>query len=208
VGCEVLIFGYTNFNRYLWNPAERVVDLLNGTKVGDCRVSGVKLPVKYNVVKEIVPKYLEERDPSVAIGVGLNPMIRKVAVELASSNLISFEVPDEGGFSTDFDFIEGEGLEVLQTRLPVEKIYRDCVSARALQLRFTLGIGSYLCNVLGYIIMKWAWMKNRVGGFLHVPPDTNLAMRLNLSNFISIDEIVSSVKCVIEKSVEEVKKDF
>ncbi len=201
--CRVLVMGYMNYGRYLWNPAEVVVDLLDGMNIKGCRVIGKKLPVVLKEVKELVPKYLNSVDPEVSIGVGLNPNISKVVVELASSNLVSFEKPDEKGYQTLLEYVRGNELRVLKTLLPVEKIHRRCVLERNLPLRFTIGIGSYLCNVLGYLISEWAYENGRVGGFLHVPPHTDLAMKLNLRNFIRINDIVDSVKCVIESSIDQ-----
>ncbi len=196
--------GYTNFGRYLWNPAELIVERLNGSEIGSCKVVGKKLPVSFSDAKRLAEDYLNEVDPEIAVGVGLNPSLRKVALELASSNVISFEVPDEKGFKTQFDLIEGNEIKVVKTSLPVSRIVRSCSIERNLPLRPTVGIGSYLCNVLGYLVMSWARENNRYGGFIHVPPHTDLAIKVGLNNFLSLNEIVEVIKCVLEETIREI----
>ena len=198
--------GYTNFGKYLWNPAELVVEKLNGSEIEGCKVVGKKLPVSFDDVKKLVRKYLNETDPDIAVGIGLNPSLRKVALELASSNVISFEVPDEKGHKTPFDLIDGNEIQVVRTLLPVPRIVKSCSIERNLPLRPTVGIGSYLCNVLGYLVMSWVKENDRYGGFVHVPPHTDLAIKVGLNNFLSLNEIIDVIECILEETIKEVRE--
>jgi pyrrolidone-carboxylate peptidase len=201
--CKVLLMGYTNYRQYLWNPAELIVDSLNGSEIERCRIIGIKLPVSFMKVRENVPKYLKEEDPQIALGIGLNPTVKKVILELASSNLVSFEVEDEEGFKVEFGYVKNDELRVLQTRLPVKRIYEVCAKNKMLPIKPSVGIGSYLCNTLGYLIMEWAWDTKRLGGFVHVPSHTDLALKLGLSNYLDFKTILDSIKCILRETVKE-----
>ncbi len=199
--CRILLMGYMNFSKYLWNPAELIIERLDSSEIEGCKVIGRKLPVSLNDVKKLVREYLKEVDPEIAVGIGLNPVLKNVTLELASSNVISFGVPDEKGFKASFDLIDGNKVKVIKTSLPVSRIIKACVIKRNLPLKPSIGIGSYLCNVLGYLTMSWAKDNRRYGGFIHVPPHTDLAMKIGLNNFLSMGEMLEIVKCILEETI-------
>ncbi|MET1102069.1 MAG: hypothetical protein ABWW69_06315, partial [Pyrodictiaceae archaeon] len=160
----------------------------------------------FNRVKHIVPNILRRIDPSIVVGVGLNPSLDTVVVEAASVNIASFRIKDEDGYKADFEAIIEKGPLVEATTMPLKEIYEECTVKRRLRIRVGATIGTYLCNTLGYIIMNWAKRNNKVGGFLHIPPDTDLAMRLGLEHYMSLNEIIEAVKCAIESSVKNAKR--
>lgn len=201
MGCRILVVGYSGFREYQWNTAEAVAVRLHGLRVGGCSVESRVVPVSLKAVKSLVPGLLEELDPAAALGVGLAPSARSVLLELAAANYAYFEAPDEEGYRSPGEEVAPGGPRVVHTTLPVDSIVGECRRGRGLPVRPSVSIGTYLCGVLGYTLMKWGLEKGRPAGFIHVPPDTGLAMKLGLGNYLSIRDIVDSVKCVLEVAV-------
>lgn len=202
MGCKVLVIGYTGFREYQWNPAEAVAERLNGRRLVGCIVESHVIPVSISAVRKVVPRLLESVDPAVALGVGLAPSARSVLLELAAANYAYFEVEDEGGYKTGGEEVEPGGPRVVYTTIPVEAVISKCKSGRGLPLRPNVTIGTYLCGALGYILMRWGIEVGRPAGFVHIPPDTDSAMKLGLSNYISLRDAVDSVECILEATLE------
>jgi pyrrolidone-carboxylate peptidase len=194
--------GYTGFRKYQWNPAEAVAERLNGRRVAGCIVESHVMPVSLSALRKIVPKLLETVDPAMALGVGLAPSARSALLELAAANYAYFEVEDEGGYKSSGEEVEPGGPRVVHTTIPVEAVMSECKSRRGLPLRPSVTIGTYLCGALGYMLMRWGIEAGRPAGFIHVPPDTGLAMKLGLSNYISLRDAVDSVECILEATLE------
>ena len=195
------MLGYSSFGPYTHNPAEEIALGLNGSTIGGCKVIGVGLRVSASEVRGRVPRLLEEADPELALGVGLNPAASKPVLEAAAANLMHFEAPDMDGFKASVEPIDPDGPPVAHARLPIRRIHRECTGHRGLPLRVSVGIGSYLCNTLGYLVMRWASERGRLGGFLHVPPHSTLALRLGLGNSLPLHLMVELVECIIEESL-------
>ena len=199
--CSVLLLGYSHFASYTHNPSEEVAGRLDGGVIRGCRVRGVSIPVSTRYVLEEVPRLLENEDPTLALGLGLNPRVNLVVLEAASANILHYRAPDEDGVRREAEPIDPEGPRVLAPTIDVVRAYRACRD-RGLPVTIGVSIGTYLCNALAYTIERWASRRGRLGGFLHLPPHTTLALRLGLPSYQSLDLIVESVECVIEESLE------
>jgi pyroglutamyl-peptidase len=194
----ILLIGYSVFAGFQINPAEEVVVALNGYEINGLRVKSLVLPVSYRVVKEKLPSMLENEEPAAVIGVGLAPRAIRPILELSASNIASFTARDEEGKMLDLDYIDSVGeLRVVKTRIPVENVLSEC-RRRGLEIRPGVSIGTYLCGVAGYIIMRYAWDHNVPGGFIHIPPSTELAMRHRLPNYMPLGQIIETIRCIID----------
>ena len=206
--CTVLITGYTVFSGYQLNPSEEIASMLEGARVAGCRVQTLIMPVSLRRVIEILPRKLREVNPSMVLGLGLSPRARKVTLELAAASIAHYpEAPDEDGFRANLHPLTGRSaLDVKPTQLPVARIVEECAEKRQLPLTVNLSIGTYLCNVAAYIIHSYAEQAGVPGGFLHLPPTTELAMRHRLSHSIPLSLQAETVKCVVETAVSHARK--
>ncbi len=202
MGCRILIIGYSGFREYQWNPAEAVAEKLRGRRIAGCIVESHVVPVSFSMVRKVIPRLLESVDPAVALGVGLAPSAKSVLLELAAANYAYFEVGDEDGFKSAGEEVVTGGPMVVHTTLPVGAVLGRCREEKGLPLRPSVTIGTYLCGTLGYILMKWGSETGRPAGFIHIPPDTSLAMKLGLKNYISLRDAVDSVECILEATLE------
>ena len=196
-GKNILLIGYSVFSGFQLNPSEEIVTGLNSASINGYRVKGLVLPVSYRYVKGMLPRILEEEQPDIALGIGLAPRATRPVIELVASNVASFRIRDEDGALVGYEYVAGSDLEAVKTTLPVSSILDEC-QRRGLDIVAGVSIGTYLCGIAGYYIMKYAETHKRIGGFIHIPPSTELAMRHGLRNFVSLSTLLETIKCVLE----------
>lgn len=202
----VLVTGFSYYRGYPYNPSGDLAEKLNGTVIEEFKVTGKVLPVSFENALGILEGLLREYKPAVVVGLGLHPRATAVLLELAAVNLAHFERPDIDGFKARLKAIDDEGPQVLYTRLPVDRVHSACNEGLQLRIRPSVTIGTYLCNAVGYKIMHYGSSSGAVAGFLHVPPTTDIAMKLGLSNYIAAWELEEIVRCVIREAIKYYKE--
>ena len=194
----ILLTGFKPFDNYYYNTSEIVVDELNNSSIKGYRVVGVVLPVSLKRSLKLLDDAIAKYNPRLILGLGLHPRSKWVVLELAASGVVDYD-RDEDGLSYHAYSI-GRRL-VLETQLPYKTVYQHCRVRRSLPLRLGLSTGSFLCNAIAYRIHEHALRLGVPGGFLHLPFDTNTAMRLRTSTHLPLSLIVETVRCVIEASI-------
>jgi len=194
---KILLIGYSVFSGFQLNPSEEIVTRLDGANINGYSVKGLVLPVSYRYVQTTLPRMLEEERPDIALGIGLAPRATRPVIELVASNVASFRIRDEDGALVGYEYVAGNGLEAVRTTLPVSSVLDEC-RRRDLNVAVGVSIGTYLCGIAGYYIMKYAETYRRIGGFIHIPPSTELAMRHGLRNYVPLSTLLETIKCVLE----------
>ncbi len=195
---KLLLTGFTYYREYCINPSELVVEELSGHVINGFRVHGLVLPVSLGRALSILNRYLRELKPEIVVGVGLAPRAKKVVLELAASNVAHYpDTPDVDGSCVWMKYLDDGGLRVLATRLPVHEVMEYCSRRGGHDITVGLSIGSYLCNAVAYMIHRYAWDHGVVGGFIHIPPHTDLALRLGLENYMPLKHVVDAIGCII-----------
>ncbi|WFO75870.1 hypothetical protein J4526_03165 [Desulfurococcaceae archaeon MEX13E-LK6-19] len=202
---KIILMGYSFFDKYYLNPSEEIAKLLDGQSIEEFSIKGIVLPVSVEKVKKEVPRILMSENASIVLGLGLSPIIDKPVIELSFVNLLYFTRPDIDGMTYKFESIVENAPMVLSTNLPFKEICEEC-EHKGIGVRPGVGIGTYLCNMLGYLIAYFARTKKFIGGFIHIPPHTDLAMRIGLPVSVSLHEILDSIKCVLRATVKYVKR--
>ncbi len=202
---EVLVTGFTWFNGFQHNPAEEVAEALNGRIIEGYRVRALILPVSLRAVRSMLRRALEELRPRLALGLGLDPSAREVRLELVAYNIACFREPDVDGHRAWLEPVDPEGPRAAATTLPVERIARRC-EEKGLKLKPSVSLGTYVCNAAAYTIMSYAEKHGAMGGFLHVPPCTELALRSKLENSMPLHEQIEIVETVIEESLKAMRE--
>ncbi len=56
--------------------------------------------------------------------------------------------------------------------------------------------------------MKYASENGKLGGFIHIPPHMDLALRQSLANYMSAYELRLGLECIIKESVKYLSEKF
>jgi len=203
---RILVTGFGVFDNYLYNPTSQIVEDINGAVVNGIVVEGVVLPVSFKHVVSTLRAILEERRPAIVVGLGFAPRASRVILEIASTNIAYFQTPDIDGYLAEGIEIESGGKLVVETKIPLREVVEHCVKALRLPVVPGMSIGTYLCNTAAYIIMSYAERYNAIGGFLHIPPTTDISMRLRLPNSLPYREVLNSILCVLRICIDYARR--
>ncbi len=199
----VLVLGYRQYGRYLFNTCEAIVEALNGSRIKGFSVKAMSIPVSLRFVREEVPKILESVRPMVAIGLGMAPGFRRVVVEMAATNLATFEIPDVDRHVANHEEIHPGEPTILEMPIPRSKILEKCIRGRRLPMKLGLSVGTYLCNALAYTIARYAKRHSALAAFMHVPMHSDYALRNRFEGpTLPLRESIECIKCVIEACLE------
>lgn len=203
----VAITGFNYYDKYWFNPSGEAARMLDGSEIRGFTIKAFILPVSLRFVRERLPALLNDLKPSIAIGLGLAPSTRESIVELASINRVSFQ-KDVDNYSVLYDEIIPGSPTVVQSTLPIDRILQKCRLEKDLRIKPGFGAGLFLCNVAAYIIMKYGVDNNIPAGFIHIPPSTINMLRRETEHGVPLNEIIDSVKCVIEATIESLNMGF
>jgi len=189
--CKLLLVGFEGFSKYWPNPAETLVGRLDGLQAGGCIVEAKTIPVSLQAVKQLAGSL---EGYQAIMGVGLAPTARRPRLELAAVNLVDYSEP-RGGEARLTPIVEDAPL-TLPTGLPYREIIQACRS-KGLPLDPGASIGTYMCNALAYTLHLHSQKTGVPAGFIHIPPDTATAMRLNMRNYTPTWILEETLKCII-----------
>ncbi|ABM81432.1 pyrrolidone-carboxylate peptidase [Hyperthermus butylicus] len=197
---RVLVTGFMVFAGYQFNPSEWIAATLDGQVIEGYRVHSLVLPVSLRRALPILKEHLETLKPQVVLGLGLAPRARKVTVELVAVSLAHYpDYPDEDGYRADLQLLDNGGLRTYTTRIPLEAV-RAC-RGKGYPVTVSVSVGTYLCNAVAYAIHRYAHHNNAIGGFLHLPPTTELAHRHGLTNTTPLWLELETVKCILRETI-------
>lgn len=200
----IFLTGFSNYDRYYINPSGEIVEFLNGSYIDDYKIHGLVLPVSITSAPKILINYLNTLKPDIVLGLGLSPKAKNIIIELVSANIAHFpDYKDIDGNTAWMKLFDHNNLNVLPTRLPIFKIMESCCKNKGFKISIGISIGTYLCNIIGYKILRYAHKNSLPGGFIHIPPSTDLALRLGLNNYMSLKEMLQAIKCILETTIKE-----
>ncbi|BES81696.1 hypothetical protein [Pyrodictium abyssi] len=195
-----LVAGFTVFAGLQFNPAEEIARRLDGATIGGLRVHALVLPVSLRRALPLLEERLRALRPRVALGLGLSPRAGKVTLELAAVSLAHYpDTPDEDGHRAVLEPLDAGGPRAYTTRIPLEAA-RTC-SEKGHPVTVGLSAGTYLCNAAAYTIHRYAHRHGAAGGFLHLPPSTELAHRHHLEPATPLWLQLETVKCILEETI-------
>jgi len=202
---KILLTGFSHYGIYYINPSMEIVQKLNGVVFNGFKVYGLVLPVSIDKAPKILKDKLRILKPDIVIGLGLAPRARNIIIELASANIAHFpDYKDVDGNTAWMKSFDHNNLNVLPTRLPIFKIMESCCKNKGFKISIGISIGTYLCNIVGYEILRYAHKNSLPGGFIHIPPSTDLALRLGLNNYMPLKEMLQAIKCILVTTIEEI----
>lgn len=195
---KVLITGFGPFDRFSSNPAEIIVKRIADRNVD---VEHAVLPVVYGEARTALIEEMAIRDPDAVISLGLNANIGCINLEEIALNIRASEVPDNSGKVLSDEPIVPGGKLAYRTKLPTPSI-KERLRGEGIPAKHSYSAGVYLCNEVFYTEMVWAYEKERIAGFIHIPMATHLiADKIDMyrTPHMSIDMIERACQIIMDE---------
>jgi pyroglutamyl-peptidase len=175
---SVLVLGFEPFLDFDENPTELVVKDLDGKIIEGERVTGVVLPVDYDLVESKILGAIERTKPKLVIGFGLAQKRERITPEKIAVNYRLADEPDNAGRKMGGVRIDGSEPDGIFSSLPVESLVSSLNSV-GIPASVSLSAGAYLCNDAMFVIVREAARRGFSGGFVHVPCHSEWVSRKN-----------------------------
>ena len=165
----MLLTGFESYGGRSVNPAQQIVEALDGSTIAGIAVAGRTLPVVYAELEPRIESLIAETAPRAVICLGLWPGEPTIRLERIAANIADFEIPDNTGAMVHGPVVDG-GPAALQSTLPLDAI-RDRLLAADIPVRLSGSAGQYLCNALMYHALSASSLRQKAPacGFIHVP---------------------------------------
>lgn len=166
----ILIIGFEPFGGIAGNPTMDIVAALHGARIDSRQVVGRILPVAYDGHRLRLKTLIDEVEPAVIVGFGLDIKANGIQIETKAINEADFEIPDNAGTLLKNVRLDPGGPNHRTATLPLVDI-GSALSAIQIEVTQSADAGRYLCNATLYHLLELAAMKPQqpICGFIHVP---------------------------------------
>lgn len=165
----MLLIGFEGYGGRGVNPAQEVVQRLDGETIGGRQVVGRTLPVSYAELRPRLAQLLEETKPPAVICLGLWPGEPMIRLERVAVNIADFEIADNSGAIERGPVVSG-GAGAFLSSLPIHTI-QDRLLERGIPARLSGSAGQFLCNATMYHALALSASLEPAPrcGFIHLP---------------------------------------
>lgn len=166
----ILITGFEPFGGMASNPTMDIVAALHGGRIDGRQIVGRILPVVYEGHRERLKNLMDEVDPAVVIGFGLDVDADGIQIETRGVNQADFNLADNAGVVLKNIGLEAGGPAHRLSTFPVEDI-RAALEDAHIGARLSSDAGRYLCNATLFHLLELAARRPQppLCGFIHVP---------------------------------------
>ncbi|MBI4565596.1 MAG: pyroglutamyl-peptidase I [Planctomycetes bacterium] len=186
---KILVTGFKPYGRYRRNPSERLARESGRLRLGGARVVARVLPTEYKGCEAELRRAIRTIRPDAIVMFGLAPERRKITIEALALNVDHSERPDNAGVRPWRRTIDRKGPALLETTLPVDKMYAALRRARV-PVTVSYHAGTYVCNHAFYTAARLA-PRVKVG-FIHVPKNESPA-RLRRAMEVIVGEVCREI---------------
>jgi pyroglutamyl-peptidase len=166
----ILITGFEPFGGIAGNPTMDIVAALHGARIDNRQVVGRILPVTYDGHLLRLKMLMDEVEPALVIGFGLDINALGIQVETQAVNRADFTIPDNAGALLKNVTLEAGGPAYRMSTFPVDEIVA-ALSAVRIKAAPSGDAGRYLCNATLFHLLDLCASKPQrpLCGFVHVP---------------------------------------
>ncbi len=180
---NILLTGFEPFGGDTLNPSGQVALSLDGTQVGDYKITGKILPVEWITTKKVMESVIDEVEPVIVISLGLSSGRPELNVEKVAVNYTS-NMKDNKGIVSPTLNITGDGPDAYFATVPAEEMV-EAIRSKGVPARLSLSAGAYLCNYTFYTASDYIARQGKRDevpvGFIHIPPTPEMAVDTNRS---------------------------
>lgn len=165
----MLLTGFQSYGGRAVNPADEVVNALDGGEIARCRVTGRTLPVNYAELAPRIARLISETAPRAVICLGLWPGEPMIRMERIATNIADFEIADNAGV-VERGVLAKDGPAAYPATLPLYAI-QDRLLEAGIPARLSGSAGTFLCNALMYHALRTCAGRDPAPacGFIHLP---------------------------------------
>lgn len=173
---NVLLCGFEPFGHLKENPSWEAVKLVSDALGKGIKIKKLLLPVEYQRAPEMLLAEMNAQSYDLVLCTGVAMKRSVVTPEYVAVNVKDSPMPDNCGKVCLYERIEEEGEAVFYTNLPLADLL-DAIHAQGVPCAPSFDAGTYVCNALFYSLMYAIryGKKSTYGGFLHLPPPTEVA---------------------------------
>jgi len=169
----ILVTGFEPFGGIVGNPTMDIVAALHGSRIDGRQIVGRIMPVVYDGHRDRLKSLVDEVDPAVVIGFGLDLDAEGIAIETRAANRADFTLPDNAGALIKGVELDAGGPPYRLSTFPVTEIC-TALAMTQIKARPSNDAGRYLCNATLFHMLALCAKKplTPLCGFVHVPPST------------------------------------
>lgn len=205
---KILITGFEPFGESAINPSQMLVESLNERDFQKAALIKAVLPVDQAKAPEKLTGLIAQHQPDALLAFGLALGRPKISLERVALNLKDFRIPDNQGVTVTDQPIHPDGPAAYFSTLPLRSMLNALVSA-GIPAELSLSAGSYLCNLVFYIMMHTLALQglNRSAGFVHLPalPEQAAESKKSMPS-LSFNYLVEAAKILINEVIKYKKE--
>ena len=166
----ILITGFEPFGGIAGNPTMDIVAALHGARIDNQQVVGRIMPVAYDGHRLRLKALLDEVEPALVVGFGLDIAASGIQLETRAVNAADFEIPDNAGALIKDTRLDDAGPDYRISTFPISDI-SAALSAVRIKASQSMDAGRYLCNATLFHLLELCSLKplRPICGFVHVP---------------------------------------
>lgn len=169
----ILVTGFEPFGGIVGNPTMDIVAALHGGRIDGRQIVGRIMPVVYDGHRDRLKSLMDEVDPALVIGFGLDFGAEGIQVETRAVNRAHFDMADNAGALLRDAEIQAGGPSYRISTFPVDEICAALAMAE-IAAKQSSDAGYYLCNATLFHLLELSAKRPAptLCGFIHVPPST------------------------------------
>jgi pyroglutamyl-peptidase len=167
---RVLVTGFEPYGGRNLNPAQEIMNQLDGQTLFGCDIVGRSLPVRFSALRQQIASLLDDVQPDIVISLGLWPGASLIRIERVALNVADFAIADNAGQRLIDQPVSRYGETALLATLPIRAIEAALLD-EGIPARVSNTAGTFLCNACLYGVLEGASKieKPVKCGFLHLP---------------------------------------
>jgi pyroglutamyl-peptidase len=166
----ILVTGFEPFGGIAGNPTMDIVAALHGRRLDNRQIVGRILPVAYDGHFLRLKSLMDEVEPALVIGFGLDTTASEIKLETQAFNQADFDIPDNTGAQIRNVSLSPAGPSRRASTFPANEI-RSALFDAQIEASLSTDAGRYLCNATLFHLLGLCAAKPQrpLCGFVHVP---------------------------------------
>lgn len=199
----ILVTGFAPFDQEIINPSFEAIKLLND-QIGDARIFKLEIPTVFTESAQYLINQITEINPDIVLMFGQAGGRKSISIERIAINIDDALIPDNNGNKPIDSLIDIHGNVAYFATIPIKSIFNK-LNEYGMPVSISNTAGTYVCNHLMYRVLQYISLKQMktIAGFIHVPYIHQQTIGKGDVFSMSLDEIVESMKLIIQAILEE-----